>query len=47
MKYENYIYKVDIVDKVDIGIFIATKMLLYINIIMSTLDGYIYINRWT
>lgn len=47
MKSRNNIYKVDVVDKVDIEIFILVKILLYIDIKMSTLYKYIYFNRWT
>lgn len=38
---------VDAVDKVDIEIRFVANKLLYINIVMSTLYKYIYINRWT
>ncbi len=47
MKSKNNIYKVDVVDKVDIEIFIIVKMLLYIDIMMSTLYKSLYFNRWT
>jgi len=47
MKSENDIYEVDLVDKVDIGIIFKSNLLLYIDITMSTLYKYIYINRWT
>ena len=47
MKSENDVYKVDVVDKVDIEIFIKAKILLYIDIMMSTLYKYMYFNRRT
>ncbi len=47
MKSEKNIYKVDVVDKVDIERIYIANTLLYINITLSTLYKYFYINRWT
>ena len=38
---------VDMVDMVDIEIIFIVNLLLYIDIIMSTLDKYTHFNRWT